>query len=152
MKQYYGAFNEPPGDRQAFINFNNKGFTVELRDWLRTRFPDPSRFEKVCPVAELNEVAEGQRVAGSVIYLPSRPRWEGQCIADMAEVGIDAELFAGVDGHAGEQTVMPVNRPAFKKDFKREPLPGEIGCFARIGGQIIEFPLDISVLRGSLGA
>lgn len=130
VKQYYGAFNEPPGDRQAFINFNNKGFTVELRDWLRTRFPDPSRFEKVWPVAELNDVADDKRVAGSVICIPSRPRWESQCIADMAEVGIDVAHFPGFDGHAGAMPPMHINRPAFQKDFKHEPLPGEIGCFA----------------------
>lgn len=46
-KQYYGAFRGAPGDQQQFLNYNNAGFTDELRAWLSERFPDPCPFEAV---------------------------------------------------------------------------------------------------------
>lgn len=46
-KQYYGAFDEPPGPTHGFVNCNDKGWTKELKTWLREAFPAPSKFEKV---------------------------------------------------------------------------------------------------------
>jgi hypothetical protein len=45
VKQYYGEFNGSPGDRSAFLNYNDAGNTPELRALLEERFPEPSRFE-----------------------------------------------------------------------------------------------------------
>ena len=45
VKQYYGAFKTPPGDGHRYLNYNDAGNTLPLRDWLREKFPDVSRFE-----------------------------------------------------------------------------------------------------------
>jgi hypothetical protein len=124
-KQYYGAYKGPPGEQQQFLNYNNAGFTEELRAWLSEKFPDLCRFEKP-PVV----ISPDTRLRGVVIGLPARPRWESACVETMAAVGIDLDQVAGFDGHSGIAPPMQVNTAAFKKDFKREPLPGEIGCFA----------------------
>lgn len=46
VKQYYGDFSATPGEKAWFVNFNERGFTKELQQWLGERFPAPSRFEK----------------------------------------------------------------------------------------------------------
>lgn len=45
VKQYYGPFASPPGAGARFMNFNDRGNTLELRNWLRDRFPAKSRWE-----------------------------------------------------------------------------------------------------------
>jgi hypothetical protein len=40
-RQYYGAFKSEPRPNEVLLNFNEKGFTVELIAWLEARFPDP---------------------------------------------------------------------------------------------------------------
>lgn len=124
-KQYYGEFRGAPGDHQQYLNYNNAGFTDELRAWLTDRFPERSPFERA-PI----QLDDTLRLNAVVIGLPARPRWESACVADMAAVGIDCRIVPGFDGHAGIDAPMPVNAAAFRKDFKREVLPGEIGCFA----------------------
>lgn len=52
VRQYYGAFHGAPGDHSVFLNYNDKGNNAQLREWLETRFPGPSRFEKTEDVAE----------------------------------------------------------------------------------------------------
>lgn len=49
VKQYYGAFNGPPSDKPAYLNYNDVGNTPELRAWLESRFPEPCRYESVPP-------------------------------------------------------------------------------------------------------
>ena len=44
-RQYYGAFAKPPGEGTIYMNYNDRGNTQELRDWLRERFPQQSRYE-----------------------------------------------------------------------------------------------------------
>lgn len=124
-KQYYGEFKNAPGDFQQYLNYNNAGFTEELRAWLGTIFPEPCPFERP-PV----EIRSDIRLRAVVIGLAARPRWENACIEDMAAAGIDCQVVPGFDGHAAGDPPMRINAGAFKKDFKREPLPGEIGCWA----------------------
>lgn len=124
VKQYYGRFSGGPGERARYLNYNDKGFTPELRAWLGERFPESSRFEKAYP-----EVDDTIRATAHCIHLPGRSRWEKRCIDEMCAVGIDAKLFEGVDGHAPHDLVMPVNESLFRREFRRDPLPGEIGCY-----------------------
>ena len=46
VKQYYGLFNNPPPPSASFLNYNDGGNSLELRNWLGKRFPEPSSFEK----------------------------------------------------------------------------------------------------------
>ena len=125
VKQYYGAFRGEPAAMQRYVNYNNKGFSPELRGWLEKRFPEPSRFEVPPPVRDR---AAEPKVQGVVIRLKNRPRWEGECVERCARASIDLTLFDGVDGHAEEPTVS-INHKAFRMMFGRAPLAGEIGCF-----------------------
>ncbi len=45
VKQYYGSFNAEPNPRMSFLNYNDKGNTTQLMDYLHARFSTPSRFE-----------------------------------------------------------------------------------------------------------
>jgi FkbM family methyltransferase len=45
VKQYYGAFRGSPPSSARYLNHNDRGNTPELREWLRKRFPDRSKFE-----------------------------------------------------------------------------------------------------------
>jgi mannosyltransferase OCH1-like enzyme len=124
-KQYYGDFRTPPSGAHRYLNYCDRGLTEELQAWLSNKFPDACRFERVGPLG-----AAGERVRGIVVALRSRPRWEEACVREMAEVGIDLEVFDGFDGHVEPTPPMFVNRRAFQRSFGREPVPGEVGCFA----------------------
>ena len=52
VRQYYGAFKGAPGPGQRYLNYNNRGFTLELRDWLRARFPEKSPWENDNPMSK----------------------------------------------------------------------------------------------------
>jgi FkbM family methyltransferase len=45
VRQYYGGFKSPPGPSRRYLNYNDGGNTLELREWLRKQFPKESRFE-----------------------------------------------------------------------------------------------------------
>lgn len=45
VKQYYGAFRQPPGEH-VFLNYCDNGLTPELIGWLIMQFPHLSRFEQ----------------------------------------------------------------------------------------------------------
>lgn len=45
VKQYYGPFHGPPKEAARYLNYNDKGFSPELRTWLEERFPEESGFE-----------------------------------------------------------------------------------------------------------
>ncbi|GAA5124686.1 hypothetical protein JIN84_13000 [Luteolibacter yonseiensis] len=47
-KQLYGDFS-PPAEHHVYLNYNEAGTTVELREWLHARFPLASRFEREVP-------------------------------------------------------------------------------------------------------
>lgn len=47
-KQLYGGFSEP-GAHHIYLNYNEAGTTVELREWLDSKFPKASRFEREVP-------------------------------------------------------------------------------------------------------
>lgn len=53
-KQYYGAFKAPPGDHCRYLNYNDKGNTPELRDWLLENFPEPCRYENTTDSTLMN--------------------------------------------------------------------------------------------------
>ncbi len=46
VKQYYGAFRGAPASGQRYLNYNDKGFTQELRNHLADCFPDACQYEK----------------------------------------------------------------------------------------------------------
>ena len=123
--QFYGRFKSAPKAHHRYLNYNDDGNTDELRRWLDGVFHEPSRFEKPDP-----EFSYTGRVRGVVIGMMTRPRWEESCIASLAPVGIDAEVFHGTDMHAEDCPVMGVDAAKFRKEFKREPLAGEIGCYS----------------------
>jgi FkbM family methyltransferase len=141
VKQYYGAFRGVAGAQHVFLNYNDKGNTPELRAWLSELFEvtcqferDTAEMEETTPVtATANDALASCRsvVAGVVIDLPKRPRWGEQCISDMRKLGIHVSLEEGVDGHADESTGIVVDCRNFRRFQKgRNPLPGEIGCYA----------------------
>jgi len=123
VKQYYGRFNGAPGEAARYLNYNDKGFTKELRAWLVERFPERSPWEVVPPPR-----VKVDTVRGVVIGLKRRPRWEECCVEECAKSGIVLDRFDGVDGHFDVPTIR-VNGAAFRAGFKRNPLAGEIGCF-----------------------
>lgn len=123
--QFYGKFKSAPKTHHRYLNYNDGGNTDELRRWLDGVFHKPSRFEKPDP-----EFSYTGRVRGAVIGMKNRPRWEDSCIASLSAVGIDATVFHGTDMHDGDSPVMPVDTAKFRKEFKREPLAGEIGCYS----------------------
>jgi len=45
VKQYYGKFRNPPGLNARYLNYNDRGNSLELRNWIRSRFPKMSKFE-----------------------------------------------------------------------------------------------------------
>lgn len=45
VKQYYGAFRQPPSANHRYLNYSDGGNTPELRAMLEERFPASSRFE-----------------------------------------------------------------------------------------------------------
>ena len=124
-RQYYGAFKKPPGTGHRYLNYNDTGNTEALRRFLEGIFHMQSRFEKPDP-----EFTYTGRVRGVVIGMKHRPRWETQCIESMTAAGIDVEVFHGTDMHMGDVPAMPVNAKLFAKEFKRQPLAGEIGCYS----------------------
>ncbi len=126
VKQYYGPFRGAPASGQRYLNYNDKGNTPELQAMLEEMFPEQSRFEKSVPPPPEYDC----RVRGVVIGLLNRPRWENRCIREMAAAGIDVEILHGTDAHHGDQPVMPLNRRAFRREFGREMLTGEIGCYS----------------------
>lgn len=44
-RQYYGNFSSPPGPSDLLVNYNDRGNTLQLRNWLRSRFPARSVHE-----------------------------------------------------------------------------------------------------------
>lgn len=46
VKQYYGPYKGEPAARCRYLNYNDRGNTLELRNWLRARYPEKSRWEK----------------------------------------------------------------------------------------------------------
>lgn len=66
VRQYYGAFDKPPGDWSYFVNFNHPGFTEDLRKWLDERFPEPSRYEKAAGPAPFTLVRDVPAGTGKV--------------------------------------------------------------------------------------
>lgn len=44
--QFYGAFNKRPRANHRHLNYNDRGNSLELRNWLRSEFPQMSGFEK----------------------------------------------------------------------------------------------------------
>lgn len=127
VKQYYGAYKGAPNSSVRYLNYNDKGNTPELRNFLHEKFPDPSIYEG--PV--IQEAISRSRVNGVVIDLASRPRWGVGCQKEMAEIGIDLTLFDGVDGHSGESPGIVVDRKNFRRFNRgRDPIAGEIGCYA----------------------
>ena len=123
--QFYGKFKSAPKAYHRYLNYNDGGNTDELRRWLDGVFHKPSRFEKPDP-----EFSYTGRVRGVVIGMKNRPRWEDSCITSLVPAGIDAEVFHGTDMHAGDCPVMSVDAAKFRREFKREPLAGEIGCYS----------------------
>ncbi len=45
VKQYYGGFRGEPGLNACFLNYNDKGNTLELRRWLGQRFQNECEWE-----------------------------------------------------------------------------------------------------------
>lgn len=45
LRQYYGRFAPQPGPNDVMMNYNDVGNTLQLRDWLRKRFPAKSPYE-----------------------------------------------------------------------------------------------------------
>ena len=60
-KQYYGDFRSAPSGGARLLNYNDKGFTDELREWLGKRFPVACAWEE--ERAKIGQI--GQIVAGS---------------------------------------------------------------------------------------
>ena len=119
-RQYYGKFKRPPASTDVYLNFNNRGFTAELRTWLENRFQDRCRFER-----EPSKLDGPRHV--SVLDLESRPRWGAGLVRDLSGRGFKAELFWGEDG---KPDWLQVNWRAFKRAYRRMPYLGEQGCYA----------------------
>lgn len=45
VKQYYGDFKSTPNEETYFLNYSDRGNTLELQQYLANRFQKPSRFE-----------------------------------------------------------------------------------------------------------
>lgn len=119
-KQYYGAFKSPPSERDVLLNYNDKGATETLMDWLWQRFSERCAHEK--PWVLLDGPLEV-----SVLDLESRPRYGEALAGKLRERGFAARVEFGTEGRPDW---LEINHTAFKRAYKRGPLNGECGCFA----------------------
>lgn len=112
--QFYGGFDPSRVAGKRYLNYNGKGNTLELRDWLREKFPQPSRFESS------EEMTKKQIYAQQALHLFRIWEKEGSPqLRTMCECAVGPwSLLAPLEGKA-ERTVMIEPDPVMAANARR---------------------------------
>lgn len=68
VKQYYGKFSKPPDPHIRILNYSDKGTTPELLGYLKSIFPEPSKFEKSGAIRTEGKTRGIVTLAGGPVY------------------------------------------------------------------------------------
>jgi len=131
--QYYGPFTGPPAAAKWLLNWNDAGFTPELREWLARRFPEPSRFES--PAAPADPMPAKQSGAAFVLSNGRRvafihiPKTGGQSIH--RAFGLRLQLHQSV---RRKSRARQIDAADYAFAFVRHPLDRAVSLWAWFAG------------------